>query len=1024
VRCFPRQGIVVRSGATQVRPTLVQLTMKTPIIIGLAMLATPAVSSRLAANESLEINFDQAVAPLLARRCLDCHSGPDPKGKLDLSRKSTALAGGESGPAIVPGKPGDSLLWERVSSDEMPPKSPLSQSEKTVLRAWLAAGANWGTDPIDPFQVTTSRRAGRDWWSLQPVRRPQEPAVRRHDWVRTPIDRFILNKLEANGLSPSPEADRRALIRRVCFQLTGLPPEPEEIDDFMRDETPGAYAKMLDRYLASPQYGVRWARWWLDLARYGESNGYEFDEFRPAAWRYRDWVIEALNRDRPYDEFARLQIAGDALRPTDADAIAATGFLVAGAYDFVGQTQQSQLMRAVVRSDEIEDLVGTVGQTFLGVTVNCARCHDHKFDPIRQEEYYGIASALSGVRHGERDLSSIDSTAAAVRKRIAELQSRVEAIEKPVREQILAGREKSGAAPPDPIAAWNFESGLVDLNGELTLTLEGGAKLTPEGLKFDGKNALVRSTPLKRGLSSKTIEAWLQLDNLSQRGGGVMTIQATSGLTFDSIVFGEQEPGRWMAGSEGFRRYQSVSGPIEQDAANRPVHFAITYTADGTIRLYRDGLPYGEPYKPQAPLSFAAGEAVILFGQRHTPAGGNRALAGTLMRARLYDRALAPREIAASAASFRDFIPANAITAALEHNQRAERGRILAEIERLRISTAANPRVYAVAPREAGAMHVEVRGNPHQPGNIVKPVGIAAIVAPDVDFGLKPDAPEARRRERLANWVCGPRNPLFARVVVNRLWQAHFGTGFVETASDFGFNGGRPSHPELLDWLASEIAREGWSLKAMQRLILTSAAFRQAARSDPAAVSRDAGNRLIWQRAPVRLQAEMVRDAMLCVAGALDTRLGGPSFFDHAVQQAPGTPAILYKSIDPGAPGTNRRTIFRAWLRGGRSHLLDAFDCPDPSTSAPRRAVTTTPLQALSMMNNALVLHLSEAFANRLVRENGDNLERQVDRAYRLALGRLPEPDERTQAVRVVERAGLPALTRAIFNCNEFLYFD
>lgn len=997
--------------------------MKTPTIIGLALMSMLATPSKLVARDGGR-DFDAKVAPLLARRCLDCHSGADPKGKLDLSRKIAALAGGESGTVIVPGKPEDSLLWERVSSDEMPPKSPLSMSEKTVLRSWLAAGANWGTDPIDPYQVTTSRRAGRDWWSLQPVRRPTEPVVRRQDWTRTPIDRFILNKLEANGLSPSPEADRRVLIRRVCFQLTGLPPEPEEIDAFVRDETPVAYARMLDRYLASPQYGVRWARWWLDLARYGESNGFEFDEFRPAAWRYRDWVIEALNRDRPYDEFARLQIAGDALRPTDADAIAATGFLVAGAYDFVGQTQQSQLMRAVVRSDEIEDLVGTVGQTFLGVTVNCARCHDHKFDPIRQEEYYGIASALSGVRHGERDLSSFDSTAAAVRKRIAELQSRVEAIERPVREEILAGRAKRSTPPPDPLAAWNFEGGLVDLKGELTLALEGGAKLTPEGLKFDGKNALVRSTALKPGLSSKTIEVWVRLDNVSQRGGGAMTIQARDGVAFDSLVFGEQEPARWMAGSEGFRRYKSVSGPVENEANERPVHIAITYAADGTIRLYRDGLAYGEPYKAQAPLSFAPGEAVILFGQRHTPAGANRGLAGTLVRARLYDRPLSPDEIAASAASFRDYIPATAIIAALEREQREERGRILSEIERLRISTAANPRAYAVAPREAGATRVEVRGNPHQTGAIVKPVGIAAIVAPDGDFGLKPDAPEARRRERLANWICGARNPLFARVVVNRLWQAHFGTGFVETASDFGFNGGRPSHPELLDWLASEIAREGWSLKAMHRVILSSAAFRQASKTDPAAVSRDAGNRLIWQRSAVRLQAEMVRDAMLCVSGVLETKLGGPSFFDHAVHQAPGTAAILYKSIDPGAPGTNRRTIFRAWLRGGRSHLLDAFDCPDPSTAAPRRAVTTTPLQALSMMNNALVLHLSDAFANRLTREGGDNVERQVDRAFRLALGRLPEPDERTKAVNVVERAGLPALTRAIFNCNEFLYFD
>ena len=272
--------------------------MNTPIITGLAVLSMLAAGSKLAAADGGS-DFDTKVAPLLAKRCLDCHSGADPKGKLDLSRRSSALAGGKSGKAIIAGKPDESLLWERVDLGEMPPKSPLADTEKSVLRAWLAAGAGWGTDPIDPYQATTSRRAGRDWWSLQPVSPPAVPSVRDHGWARTPIDLFILKSLEANGLSPTAEAQRRVLIRRVCFDLTGLPPEPEEIDAFIGDPTPGAYAKMLDRYLASPQYGVRWARWWLDLARYGESNGYEFDEFRPAAWRYRDWVVDSLNRDRP-----------------------------------------------------------------------------------------------------------------------------------------------------------------------------------------------------------------------------------------------------------------------------------------------------------------------------------------------------------------------------------------------------------------------------------------------------------------------------------------------------------------------------------------------------------------------------------------------------------------------------------------------------------------------------------------------------------------------------------------------------
>ena len=720
--------------------------MNHPTRLALGLVVT--LSSGPTASAEDARGFDASVAPILARRCLDCHSGAEPKGKLDLSRRDRAMAGGESGEAIAPGKPEDSLLWEQVESGEMPPKAPLSGEEKAALRDWIAAGASWGTDPIDPYQVTTSRRAGRDWWSLQAVRRPEIPGVSRPNWARSPLDVFVLRKLEAEGLSPRPEAGRRTLIRRLRFDLTGLPPTPEEVDAFLGDEAPDAYELLVDRLLDSPDHGVRWARWWLDLARFGESNGFEHDEFRPAAWRYRDWVVDALNRDVPYDEFARLQLAGDALRPDDPGAIEATGFLVAGAYDSVGQTQQGEAGRAVVRGDELEDIIAAVGQTFLGLTVNCARCHDHKFDPIRQAEYYRFASALDGVRAGERDLP----------------------------------------------------------------------------------------------------------------------------------------------------------GPSENAAR----------------------------------------------GQK----------------------------------------------------------------------------AYAVKPREAGVTHVHLRGNPGQPGEVVSAGGIAALGSTAADFGLPPDAPQAERRKRLASWITDPKNPLFARVVVNRLWQGHFGSGLIETPSDLGFSGGVPSHPELLDWLASELVARGWSLKAMHRLIVTSATYRQGSKLDPAAMKRDAGDRLLWRKAPTRLEAEMVRDAMLAISGRLDRAFGGPSFFDREISKAPGTSIVINVEADPAKPGLGRRTLYRAWSRGGRSGLLDAFDCPDPSTTAPRRAITTTPLQALALMNNALVLHLSDALANRIRQEAGLEAGPQIDRAYRLALGRAPGPEERERAVRLVERFGASTLARVLFNSNEFLYVD
>jgi hypothetical protein len=329
-----------------------------------------------------------------------------------------------------------------------------------------------------------------------------------------------------------------------------------------------------------------------------------------------------------------------------------------------------------------------------------------------------------------------------------------------------------------------------------------------------------------------------------------------------------------------------------------------------------------------------------------------------------------------------------------------------------------------VTPRTAGITRVQLRGNPAEAGEVVTPGGVAALVAPGADFGVPSDGPEAVRRQKLAEWVTSAKNPLFARVIVNRLWQAHFGSGLVETSSDFGFNGGLPSHPELLDWLAAEMAETGWSLKAMHRRIVKSATYRQASQARPEAMARDAGNRWLWRKSPVRLEAEMVRDAMLFTSGVLDPSLGGPSFQDQEIIKAPGTAAILYVPRDPAAPGMNRRTLYRAWARGGRSAFLDAFDCPDPSTTAPKRAVTTTPLQALAMMNNALVLHLSERFAARIANEAGEDPAKQVERAYALAFGRKPNAEERAASLAVVKKVGVATLARALFNCNEFLYVD
>ena len=746
-------------------------------------------------------DFDTQVAPILARRCLDCHSGAEPKGGLDLSGKSRAMAGGDNGEVIVPGRPEESPLWELVADGSMPPKTRLPADEQATLRAWIGAGARWGADPIDTFRATTDRRAGRDWWSLRPVVRPDVPPG------VNPIDFFVRGGLTGAGLTPSPRADKRTLIRRLTFDLTGLPPTPEDVEAFVKDENPSASRRLVDRLLASPRYGPRWARPWLDLARYGESNGFEHDEFRPDAWRYRDWVVNALNADLPYDEFARLQIAGDVLHPDDPAAIEATGFLVAGAYDSVGQTQQSDAMRKVVRQDELEDVVGTVSQAFLGLTVHCARCHDHKFDPIRQVEYYRFAASLSGVRHGDRDLTALDPETRAAEARIDRRTARLAAIE-----STIPGNQ-AGPRPPAPLAAWDFTRGLDDRLGSLHASTRGPAVRSPSGLKFDGKTAFAGTVPLSRDLRARTLEAWVRLDDLTQRGGAVIGLQSPDGSAFDAIVFAELEPGRWMAGSESFARSKSFNAPAETEAASRPVQVAIVYADDGTIAAYRDGKPYGNAYRTSPPVTFRAGVAQVVFGLRHQPVGGNRMLAGTVVRARLYDRALTSSEVAASARVGGEIASVAAIEAALPADLRAEhvRLRLGNDADRAELATHVR-RTYAVSPRPPEPSHLLTRGNPAQPAEVVSAGALGAVAAPAADFGLRPDAPEATRRiavrldgsptRRIRSSPRVDRQPNLAGAL--RLG-AHRNAERLRVQR-------RPSRltPTCLDWLASEFVASGW----------------------------------------------------------------------------------------------------------------------------------------------------------------------------------------------------------------------
>ena len=994
----------------------------------LLMLAEHTVAD--AAPPETRIDFDRQIAPLLATRCLACHSGTEPEGKLDLSSQNRARTGGETGPAVVPGRPQASLAWKRVVAGEMPPKTPLSAAERQLLKRWIAAGARWGTDPIDLLRYTTSARAGTDWWSLQPLADPRPPDTGGDTWPRSQLDRFVLARLKSHRLAPTPAATPRQLVRRLHIDLVGLPPDPQTVAHFVADPTDRAYARLVDRLLDSTGYGERWGRHWLDVVRFGESNGFERNAPRKTFWPYRDWVIDALNRDMPYDRFARLQLFGDHLLP-GREGAAAAGFLVAGVHNTV--VGGSKRMKLLARQDELEDLAASVGQTFLGLTINCARCHDHKFDPIRTTEYYQVISALDGVAHGERELADSASAAklAKLMPRIKDLSSQLEILRRQARQKVLKTRKDSPPPKrevnrPRPFAEWRFDNDLRDSIGSLHGRAIGGARLENGALILDGKGAFVQTASLAKPLAEKTLAAWVQLDNLTQRGGGVISIQTPGGPIFDAIVFGEREPGRWMAGSNGFVRTRSFSGLPEIQASRQPVHFAITYSSDGTITGYRNGRLYGKAYKTGF-QRYDARRAEIVFGMRHAPAGGNKMLAARILEARLYDRVLPPQAIAAAAGQPSTFVPLRKLLASMTPAQRTRHAELTQQFDSLLViqrglDQKKRSKIYTVTARQPTQMKVHIRGGVTHYGPIVAPGGVAAVPGLTADFQLPADASDQDRRRKLADWITSPKNALFARVIVNRVWHYHFGQGFVTTPSDFGFNGGQPSHPQLLEWLVSRFVEDKYRLKALHRRIVLSSTYRQGSVPSPAGLAADAGNRLLWRVAPRRVEGEVLRDSILAVSGQLNPQRGGPGFEDVSITPNNGT--TYYEANDRDDPDLHRRTIYRFTPRGGRTAILDTFDCPDPSAAAPTRNVTTTPLQALSLLNNSFVLRMAYRFAARVTQQAGDDLSRQVTGAWQLAIQRDPDAREFKLSLDLVRRHGLAALCRALFNINDFVIIE
>ena len=983
--------------------------------------------------------------------------------------------------------------------------------------------------------------------------------------VATPVDAFVLARLDAERLAPSPEADRRTLIRRAYFDITGLPPTPEEVEAFVADPDPAAYEKLVDRLLASPRYGERWGRHWLDVVRFAESNGFEMNQERPGAYHYRDWVIRAFNDDKPYDAFVREQIAGDAL-----GADAGTGFLVGGAWDQV--KSPDPVLTANQRADELHDMVSTTGSAFLGLTVGCARCHDHKFDPISQVDYFRFVATFAGVQHGERPLGATPESGeqagrvAALEAQLKQVESRIAAyepvarpgsaftlIDEPRVTQVVPaiGREPhyDGTAPGerrdpgdgarlpnvgrgyfywtdvagrdvfawDPGKAGRFRVWLswgcgwpthapdaayfLDADGDLATTTDRTQIATADHRAFAG-DAGAGDAPPGRPLWSGFLDAGVhELGGKSRivlQGGAAPETYVSA----DVLLLEAAPPTREAAAVPAALPAQpatsapasalSTSSTPPQVPSVRPgvrvtrnvdrftptrakfVRFTVLATSDvepciDELEVYATGDPARNVAlasvgaKATASGTFAGSEFHKLehvndglYGNARSwisnePGKGwvvvelpeltevERVVWGRDRELTYRDRLATEYrvEVAAEAggpwrvvADGYDRLP-HALDGDAHEIYRvppdaplaahADLAGLLAQRAALRrqLGPAGGARLmgYVGQFQPPGKTFRLSRGDPMQPKEEVAPGALSAVGTP---LALPPDAPEQPRRLKLAEWVTDPANPLTARVIVNRVWHYHFGQGIVNTPSDLGNMGARPTHPELLDWLATELVAQGWRLKPVHRLILLSSTYRQSSAARPDAIERDAGATLLWRYPPRRLEAEAIRDAVLAVSGSLDLASGGGPGF--SVFKPNENYVRVYEPKDAWGPAEFRRMVYAWKIRSQPDGTFGAFDCPDGAQITPKRPSSTTPLQALNLLNGSFALQQAELFARRLEADAGGDAAAQVDRGFRLALGRPPTDAERGGAVRLVSEHGLTAFCRALLNANEFVY--
>ncbi|MDX2030432.1 MAG: DUF1553 domain-containing protein [Blastocatellia bacterium] len=945
-----------------------------------------------AAGQRAAVDFERDIRPLLHARCVACHGPEKQKARLRLDGRAGAMKGGASGAAIVPGDAARSELLRRVTSadaaERMPPTGDrLSAREVALLRTWIDAGAIW--PEAEKTMATEAKRADKTtWWSLQPIANPAPPAPAGLPaaWAQSPIDRFVYAGLAARGLTPSAPADRRTLIRRVSYDLTGLPPTPEEVEAFVADADPGAYEKLVDRLLASPQYGEQWGRHWLDVARFGESKGFEQNHIINNLWPYRDYVIRAFNEDKPFSRFIVEQLAGDIVGRGDPAIEAATGFLVCGPYDSVGNQDEAQ--QKIIRANTVDDLITATSNAFLGLTVNCARCHNHKFDPIPTEDYYRLRAAFDGVIHGERVVATDaekESHAAKMRPleaRRAELTRERDAIEKRVAGLALA-RAAQQTAYPLPRITRHFNE----------------HRFEPVQARYLKFRVLATSERPKSGENARIdeFEVWTPAPDARNVALAAYGTKPTGGTTRRAEdVAGADAYGVDLATDGRFGERWFVGSPAELILAfpRTETIERIVFSHDRTAAPNTPGTGLGAFLTEYQAL-------VSMDGKEWRPVADSRARppfneAQTIER---FAREVTPEEDRRQLQSLND---------------------ALAAVNREIKALPALPVVWAGRFEQPKATtYVHKGGDPMRRGNEVRPSGLAVLDGVVTPFELAADAPEAERRRMLAAWIASDENPLTARVIANRIWHAHFGTGIVDTPSDFGFLGGRPTHPELLDWLARRLQSHGWRLKPLHREILLSQTYRQSGEYREAAARQDASARMLWRFPPRRLSAEEIRDTMLSVAGRLDLKMGGPGFRLYRYLE---DNVATYVPLDRHGPETWRRAVYHQNARASLIDGLTDFDLPDNASAAPTRITTTSPLQALTQLNHRFTLDLADALAERVRREAPAGEADRVRRAFALTFQRRPSTEEEAAAMELIGKHGWRAFGRAMMNANELLF--